>query len=410
MTDQAPDPPNRPNSTSRPDSNYGFRTRAVHAGQRLAPQTRAHATPIYATSTFGYDSAERGEQLFAGQQEGYFYSRLSNPTVQTLEQKLADLEGAAAAVAFSSGMAAASAILFSFLQSGDYVSYLTPLYGGSEGLLQEIVAKFGVTVQAASNLTQLEQQLASTGGKIKLVWLETPSNPTLQITDLQRAAQLCQAADSKLIVDNTFSTPYLTRPLEHGASIVYHSATKYLCGHGDALGGLVAGDTESMQQLRSHGLRHVGGSLGPFEAYLILRGLKTLPLRMQAHCQGALFLANELSQRGLRVHYPALSSHSGHRIAQQQMSGGYGGMLALDLGSQQAAMQFLNNLRLFTQAVSLGDVESLSTHPATTTHQLLGAEALETQGISQGLVRLSIGIEEPADLLDDILQALEQTT
>ncbi|ACO47179.1 PLP-dependent aspartate aminotransferase family protein [Deinococcus deserti] len=384
---------------------FGFRTRAVHAGHGLDPVTGAHAVPIYATSTFGYGSAERGARLFAGEESGYFYSRLSNPTVRAFEEKVASLEEAGDAVAFGSGMGAASAIALTFLKAGDEVAFMGPLYGGTEGLLRDILGRFDVRVHDVRDLDELRDVMNS---RTRLVWLETPTNPTLRVVDLQAASDIAHAAGALVVVDNTFSTPYLTRPLEHGADLVMHSATKYISGHGDVVAGVVAAGAELVAELRLHGLRHVGSVLAPFEAYLLLRGLKTLPLRMEAHCSGAQALATALlGHPGIQaVHYPGLPTHPGHELAGRQMKA-YGGLVSLDLGSQDAAFRFLNALKLFTQAVSLGDVESLSCHPASTTHQLLGEETLARQGVTPGLVRLSVGIEDPQDLIDDVLQALQ---
>ncbi|MBB5235810.1 trans-sulfuration enzyme family protein [Deinococcus budaensis] len=392
--------------STQPDRPAGFRTRAVHAGHGLDPATGAHAVPIYATSTFGYGSAERGGRLFAGEEQGYFYSRLSNPTVRAFEEKVASLEEAGDAVAFASGMGAASAIALTLLKTGDEVAFVGPLYGGTEGLLRDVLEKFGVTVREAHDVEQLR---ALVSGRTRLVWLETPTNPTIQIVDLRAASQVAHAAGALVVVDNTFSTPYLTRPLAHGADLVMHSATKYLGGHGDVIGGVVAASADLIADLRLHGLRHVGAVMGPFEAFLLLRGLKTLPLRMEAHCQGAAALAAALQGHPAvrALHYPGLPTHPGHAVAARQMRA-YGGLLSLDLGSRAAAFAFLDGLRLFTQAVSLGDVESLSCHPASTTHHLLGEETLARQGVTPGLVRLSVGIEDAEDLIRDVLGALER--
>ena len=383
-----------------------FRTRAVHAGHHPDPTTGAHVTPIYATSTFAYGSAERGQRLFAGEESGYFYSRLTNPTVRAFEEKLADLEGTEDAVAFASGMGAVSAIALTLLKPGDEVVFLAPLYGGTEGFLLEVAHKFGVTVHEALDETDLEAKLSA---QTRLVWLETPTNPRLGILDLARVARAAKGVGALTVVDNTFSTPYLTRPAEHGVDLVMHSATKYLGGHGDAIGGIVAGPAEVLAELRGLGLRHVGASLGPFEAYLFLRGMKTLPLRMDAHCAGAEALAEALRAHPAleALYYPGLSDHPGHAVARRQMRA-FGGLVSLDLGTSEAAMAFLNTLKLFTQAVSLGDVESLTCHPASTTHALLGSETLLRQGVTPGLVRLSVGIEEPGDLVEDVLSALEK--
>ena len=388
-----------------PARQRGFRTRAVHAGHGLDPATGAHATPIYATSTFGYGSAERGARLFAGEEQGYFYSRLTNPTVRAFEEKVASLEGLPDAVAFASGMGAVSAVCLTLLKPGDELIFIAPLYGGTTGFLTEVAAKFGVTVHEAADETAAE---ALCGPRTRLIWVETPTNPALNIVDLERVSRLARACGALSVADNTFSSPYLTRPAEHGVDVVMHSATKYLGGHGDAIGGVLAGPADLLADVRGVGLRHVGASLGPFEAYLFLRGLKTLPLRMDAHCAGAAELAAALDGHPAlhALHYPGLSRHPGHEVARRQMRA-FGGLLSLDLGSQAAAFTFLNSLTLFTQAVSLGDVESLSCHPGSTTHHLLGDEALLRQGVTPGLVRLSVGIEEPADLIDDVLSALD---
>lgn len=382
-----------------------FATRAVHAGHHPDPQTGAHVMPIYATSTFSYGSAERGARLFAGEEEGYFYSRLANPTVRAFEQKLANLEGTDEAVAFGSGMGAATAIALTFLKAGDEVAFIGPLYGGTEGLLNEVMSQFGVTTRSAGNLAELRGVVNE---KTKLVWLETPTNPTLQVVDLQAACEIAHGVGALVVVDNTFSTPYLTRPAEFGVDLVMHSATKYLSGHGDVIAGVVAGSAEHMGALRLHGLRHGGAALGPFEAHLLMRGMKTLALRMDAHCRNARAVAEALREHPAvrAVHYPGFADHQGHEVAAGQMLD-FGGLVSVDLGTQEAAFRFLNALKLFTQAVSLGDVESLSCHPASTTHQLLGAEVLERQGVTAGLVRLSVGIEDEQDLITDVQQALQ---
>ncbi len=381
-----------------------FRTRAVHVGSHPDPTTGAHVSPVYRTSTFSYGNFERGRRMFAGEEPGYVYSRIGNPTVRVFEEKVASLEGAEDAVAFASGMAAISAVAFTFLHPGDELVFLGPLYGGTEGLFFEVLTRFGVEVRDASGLPPAEWLSAKT----RLLYVETPTNPTLRINDLAQVGRLGRERGVLTVADNTFATPYLTRPLEHGVDLVLHSATKYLGGHGDTLGGVVAGPAEAMAELRAHGLRHVGGALGPEDAFLLMRGVKTLPLRMEAHCNGAEAVAAFLEQHPAvaRVYYPGLPSHPDHELAARQMDR-YGGMVALELtGGERAAQRFLDGLELFTQAVSLGDVESLATHPASTTHELLPAEVLERQGITPGLVRLSVGIEDPRDLIEDIEQAL----
>jgi methionine-gamma-lyase len=381
-----------------------FRTRAVHAGHHK-DSTGAHINPIYQTSTFGYGTFERGARLFSGEESGYIYSRIGNPTVRELELKLANLENAEDAIAFSSGMAAISALTMTVLKPGDELIYMGPLYGGTEGFFLDTLARYGIIILEAENTVELEQKLSS---RTKIVYLETPTNPTLKITDLQEVARVAHLHGAMAVTDNTFCTPYLTQPLEHGFDVVLHSMTKYLGGHGDAIGGVLAGSGELMMQVRMEGLRHLGGCLGPQEAYLFLRGIKTLPLRMEAHCDGAEKIAKHLlAKSGIKhVFYPGLESHPGHDIAKRQMRR-FGGMVSLELeGGRQAAQIFLDSLELFTQAVSLGDVESLASHPASTTHQLLSPELRAKEGVTDALVRLSIGIEDPADLIADIEQAL----
>ncbi len=385
-----------------------LRTRAVHAGHHPDPQTGAHVVPIYSTSTFAYGSFARGERLFAGEEPGYIYGRIGNPTVRAFEEKLAALEGAQEAVAFASGMAAISALCNTLLAPGDEIVYLAPLYGGTEGYFLETLTRFGVRVRDAGSVENLPNIVSAA---TKLIYFETPTNPTLRIYDLAAVAQIARARGVLTVVDNTFATPYLTRPLEHGIDLVLHSATKYIGGHGDCLAGVLAGPKELIEAVRAEGLRHIGATLGAFEGYLMLRGLKTLPLRMEAHCEGAAKVAEYLSAHPAvrRVHYPGLSAHPGHEVAKRQMQG-FGGLVSIELASKQAAAIFLDGLKLFTQAVSLGDVESLATHPASTTHQLLPPEIRELHGVADTLVRLSVGIEDPQDLIADLAQALNQVT
>jgi methionine-gamma-lyase len=385
-----------------------FRTRAVHSGQHPDQETGAHATPIYSTSTFALGSFERSARLFSDEEKGNIYGRTANPTTKAFENKLADLEGAEAAIALSSGMGAISALMLSLLQPGDEVVYLAPLYGGTEAFFFESLNKFGIATTDAISVENLEATLSPA---TRLIYLETPTNPNLRIYDLAAIAAIAKARGILTAVDNTFATPYLTRPLEHGIDLVLHSATKYIGGHGDTLGGVLAGPLEIINKVRVEGLRHGGATLGAFEAFLLMRGLKTLPLRMEAHCAGALQVAQFLKNHPAvkKVHYPGLPEHPGHAVAERQMLA-FGGMVSLDLGSKEAAGKFLNSLGLFVQAVSLGDVDSLASHPASTTHNGLPAELLKRHGVTEGLVRLSIGIEDPEDLVEDLQQALDKAT
>lgn len=383
-----------------------LRTRAVHAGQHPDPATGAITTPIVQTTAFALGTLEQGAALFAGQADGYRYSRFANPTVAALEAKLADLESAAAAVAFASGTAACSSLLLGLLQPGDELVFLGPLYGGTEGLLRGMGERWGIKVVDA---TASGLQAALTPAT-RMVWVETLTNPTLRLHDLAEVARLARAHGAISVADNTFCTPMLARPLEQGIDLVLHSMTKYLGGHGDATGGIVAGRADQVGAVRKTGLGHVGGNLAPAEAFLFLRGIKTLPLRMAAHCEGALAVAQFLqSHPAVRtVHYPGLPSHPQHGLACRQLQGGFGGMVTFELerGERAEAARVLNRLQLFTQAVSLGDVDSLACHPASTTHSFVSPAARAAAGVGEGMIRLSVGIEHPDDLVADLGQAL----
>lgn len=383
-----------------PDS---FATLAVRAGQAPAEPVGPHATPIYQTSTFLLGSVERGSRLFDGQEDGDLYSRIGNPTVRAAEEKLAALEGAEAAIAFGSGMGAIAAFFLSTLRQGDEVLYLGPLYGGTRGLLHDLLPRFGVTARAVDD----DDLAAAVGPDTKLIYAESPTNPTLAIHDLARVGAVAAEHGLLSAVDNTFSTPYLTRPIELGIDVVIHSATKYLGGHGDLLAGFVAGPAELLAEVRGEGLRHVGSVLDPHTAFLLLRGMKTLHLRMAAHCHNARAVAQALRElpNVTRVHYPGFSDHPRHDVAAGQMRD-FGGMVSVEFeGGREAAAEFLDSLELIDHAVSLGDVASLACVPAASTHQLLPAEVRQAAGITDGLVRISVGIEDPADLVEDVRQA-----
>jgi len=385
-----------------------LRTRAVHAGQHPDPGTGAIATPISQTTAFGYGTLEQGAAIFAGEAPGYRYSRFANPTVAALEAKMADLEGAQAAVAFASGTAATSSVLLGLLKPGDEIAFLGPLYGGTEGLFRQLGERFGIRVVDATQ----QGLAASLTPATRMVWVETLTNPSLRLHDLAEVAAIAKARGVLTVADNTFCTPCLARPLEHGIDLAMHSMTKYLGGHGDATGGIVAGSVALVASVRKTGLSHVGGNLSPQEAFLFLRGIKTLPLRMAAHCEGAAAVAHFLAGHpAVRVvHYPGLASHPQHALARRLLQGGFGGMVAFELvrNERSAAATMLNQLQLFTQAVSLGDVDSLACHPASTTHSFVTAEARAQNGITEGLIRLSVGIEHPDDLIADLEHALRQ--
>lgn len=398
MTTQIPPTPD-------PSHAWGFRTLAVHAGQAPDPGTGAIATPIVATSAFAYDDFDAGVSRFNGDAPGYVYSRFANPTVATFERKMALLEGAPAAVGFASGMAAISASLIGLLSAGDTVACVGTLYGGTDGVMRTLLPRLGIGVRHFATVEGLREGLP-TGTRI--VYVETPSNPTLEVIDLEQVAQVARRAGAISIADNTFATPYLTRPRALGIDVVVHSATKFISGHGDATGGAAVGSVELMNAIRSAGMGQLGGCLSPHEAAMLLRGLKTLPLRVQAACASAHALAHGLDRHPAveRVYYPGLGDHPGHAVAARQMRH-FGSILAFDLrGGREAARHFLDRLCIVTQAVSVGDADSLACHPASTTHRGMPEAVRRANGVSDALVRMSIGIEDVQDLQADVVQAL----
>jgi len=376
-----------------------FSTAAIHAGQGPDPATGATIVPIYQTSTF--------TQSGPGEHLGYEYSRSGNPTRTALETCLAALEGAAHGMAFASGLAAETAVL-SLLGPGDHVVAAEDLYGGTVRLLDRIVAPLGIAVTYVDS-TDLEAVRVAFGPSTRLVWVESPSNPLLHITDIAAVAGIAHAGHAQLVVDNTFATPYLQRPLEHGADVVVHSTTKYIGGHSDVVGGAVLTSDPEIHARVAFYQNAAGGVPGPFDAWLTLRGLKTLAARMRQHEENARVIAEYLDGRaGVEaVHYPGLPSHPGHDLAARQMDG-FGGMVSVRLrGGRRAADAFLRALRVFSLAESLGGVESLACYPAEMTHASLSAAERERRGVSGGLVRLSVGIEDVEDLLEDVERALD---
>jgi methionine-gamma-lyase len=390
------------------DERRSFATLAVRAGQRPDPVTGAHATPIYQSSTYLLQSVEFGARRSAGGQARDSYSRAGNPTVRATEEKLAALESAEAAVAFASGMGAIAAVFLSHLRPGDEVLTLGPIYSDTHVLLSTLLAEYGVS----SRRIEPHELDATIAPATKLVYVETPGNPTLSIVDLAAVADMARRHGVLTVADNTFSSPYVTRPLELGIDIVVHSATKYLGGHGDLLAGFAAGSHASMAPVRATGLRLVGASLDPLAAYLLLRGMRTLHLRMAAHCSNAAAVARALVDAPAvsSVLYPGLPHHPGHEVARGQMHA-FGGMVSLDFATGRAgAKAFIEALRVFDHAVSLGDVFSLACVPSTTTHVGLTPAQRARDGIGDGLVRLSVGIEDEADLVTDVLQAAHEAS
>jgi cystathionine beta-lyase/cystathionine gamma-synthase len=377
--------------------NARFSTRCLHAGQEPDPATGAIVTPIYQTSTYVQEAL--------GRHKGYEYARTQNPTRAALENNLAAIESGKAAFAFASGMAAINAVA-SALTSGDHVVVSENVYGGTFRLFDRILSRYHVTFSYV-DLTDVDAAARAFTPATKMLFVETPSNPVMRLTDLAAAADLAHRRGAKLVVDNTFASPVLQRPLELGADLVVHSTTKYLNGHSDSVGGaVIAVHDDDIEWLRFT-QNAAGAILSPFDSWLVLRGTKTLPLRMAAHSANGLVLAEFLAghPKVREVHYPGLPSHPQHALARRQMSG-YGGMLACDLGSLEAARSVLDNVHLMALAESLGGVETLISHPASMTHAAVPREHRMALGITDGLVRISVGVEDVEDLKEDLQQAL----
>lgn len=385
----------------------GFNTMAIHAGQKPCPVTGAHVAPIYQTSTFVFKNVDQGSRRFSGEEEGYIYSRLGNPTQSDLEEKMAILDKGEAAIATGSGMAAISTVLMTLLQCGDHIVADQTLYGCTHSFLKDILPRYGVEVTFAdfSDLDMVKKAIKST---TKVVYLETPANPTLKIIDLKEVSQITKKLGIKLVVDNTFMTPFLQRPLELGADLVVYSATKYIGGHGDVIAGIIVGSKELINYIKIPYFKDFGGIISPFDAWLLLRGLKTLGLRMERHCSNGQKVADFLKNHQLveKVYYPGHPNHPGHDIAKKQMDG-FGGMISFELkGGFDAGTTLMNNVSLISLAVSLGCVDSLIEHPASMTHSPLPKEDRLIAGISDSFVRISVGLENVEDIIFDLNQAL----
>lgn len=386
----------------------GFSSRAIHHGYDPTENHGALTPPMHMASTFAFDSAEQGGAIFAGEQPGYFYSRISNPTLDLLEQRIATLEGADAGVATASGMGAITAVMWTLLSAGDEIVTDKTLYGCTFAFFRHGLTKFGVKVTHV-DLTDPSALKAAMNDRVKLVYFETPANPNMRLVDIAAISEVAHARGAQVVVDNTYATPAITRPVELGADVVVHSATKYLGGHGDLVGGLVVGSAETMQRVRLEGLKDMTGAvMSPFTATLIMRGLKTLALRMERHSKTALEVARwlEAQPQVAAVHYPGLESFGHHALARRQMALP-GGMIAFDLaGGYDQGIRFMNRLNMIVRAVSLGDAETLVQHPASMTHSTYTAEERTAHGIGEGLLRLSIGLEDAEDIFADLEQAL----
>ena len=390
----------------------GFATRAIHHGYDPLAYHGALNPPVFLTATYGFATSASGSERFAGNEEGFVYSRVGNPTVAVLESRLAALEGGEAALATASGMGALTAVLWSLLKAGDGIVADKTLYGCTFSLLEHQLTRFGITTRFA-DLTDPENLRAALAPDTRLVILETPSNPNMRIVDLAAIAGICARAGVLLLVDNTYCTPYLQRPIELGADIVIHSATKYLGGHGDLIAGAVVARNEHIDLFRFVGVKDMTGAvMSAFDAFMILRGLKTLNLRMDRHCETATRLAHDLEAHPTvaRVFYPGLDSHPQRALAARQMKA-MGGMIALELkGGLEAGRRFMDAVRLATRAVSLGDAETLVQHPASMTHATYDPEERARHAITDGLIRLSVGLEDYDDLKGDLMQALDRAS
>jgi O-succinylhomoserine sulfhydrylase len=382
------------------------RTRLVHGGSRRSDFGET-SEALFLTSGFRYLRAEDAADRFADRAPGYTYSRVANPTVRMFEERLASLEGAEDAAATATGMAAVHAALVSQLAAGDRVVAARLLFGSCHYILTELLPRFGVEVTLVDG-ADLDAWAAALAAPARLVFFETPGNPTLELIDIAAVAELAHRAGARVIVDNVFATPVLQRPLELGADLVVYSATKHIDGQGRCLGGAILCDRTLRAEVLQPYLKHTGPALSPFNAWVLLKGLETLDLRMHQHCQSALAVARFLAEHpGVAdLRYPGLASHPQHALAGRQMSAG-GGIVAVRTGDGQArAFAVLNRLKLIAISNNLGDAKSLITHPATTTHQRFSAAERARLGISDDLLRLSVGLEDPADLIEDLDQAL----
>ncbi|MGD8453867.1 MAG: PLP-dependent aspartate aminotransferase family protein [Phycisphaerae bacterium] len=385
-------------------------TLAVHAGIRRHEYYPA-VPPIFQTSTFGFESAEQGAALFAGKSKGYIYSRMGNPTVESAEDAVAALEGAHKGLACASGMAAIHTALAALVKSGEHIVCSEAVYGPTCTLVNSVLAEFGIesTMVDSSDFEAVRQAMRP---NTKVIYIETPANPTLVITDLEAVAKLAHDQGALLVVDNTFMSPILQQPLRFGADVVVHSLTKFLNGHADVVGGMIVVKDEPMYSRMRRALNHFGGVLPPMESFLVHRGVKTLALRMQRHSQNAQKIAEHLESHPQVewVKYPGLKSHPQYALAQKQMSGP-GAIISFEVrGGIDAGRAVMNNVGLWMLAVSLGGVESLIQHPASMTHASMGAEARQQAHITDGLVRLSVGIENVDDLIADLDKALRASS
>lgn len=386
-----------------------FNTRAIHSHHQHEKIYGAHTTPIYQTSTFIFENADQGGRRFSGNEEGYIYTRLGNPNMTEVGMRIANLEGTEKGLVTSSGMSAVSTTLMRHLSNGDHIIASDCLYGCSFGFITEVLPQYGIEVDTI-DLTNEEQLLKTIKDNTKVIYFETPANPTLKIIDIKKVTNIAKSKNIKVVVDNTFMTPYLQRPIELGADVVIHSATKYIGGHGDVIAGIIVGRSEDIDNIAFPYLKDFGGNGSPFDSWLLMRGIKTLGLRMERHCANAQKVAEYLEKHPkiAKVYYPGLESFKGKEIADKQMKG-YGGIIAFEMKDGfDAGKKLMDSVNMISLAVSLGTVDTLIQHPASMTHSPIPKEEREKGGITDGLVRLSIGIEDVEDILSDLDNALER--
>jgi methionine gamma-lyase len=384
----------------------GFSTRALHTEDHEKPM-HTHAFPIFQTSTFYFDSPEEGADAFGGKTSAHMYTRIGNPTVEGLEKVVANLEETDESVAFSSGMAAITGATLPFLKTGDHIIFGDTLYGPAIHLFGDVYTRFGIE-QTICDTSKVENVVKAIKENTKIVYLETPANPTNKISDIQALVEVAKKVGALLVVDSTFATPYFQKPVSLGADLVVHSLTKYLNGHGDVVGGIVSGRKDVISKVRLW-RKDTGAILAPLDSFLVLRGVKTLAVRMEKHNENAIHVAKFLKEHPkiMSVLHPMFEDFPGHEVAKKQMTG-YGSTFSFELESYEKAKELLKKLHLCTLAVSLGNVDTLIEHPASMTHASVPPEVMKQQGMTLEMVRISVGIEEVEDIIEDLRQALEK--
>jgi len=388
--------------------NLGFSTKQVHAGE-FEDQFGSATVPIYQTSTFKFKNAQHGADCFSGVSDGYIYTRIANPTIRALEKNIAELENGYDGIATSSGMSAVTSIYMALLDAGSHIISTASVYGPARGVLEQDFSRFGVEATFV-NTSNLDEIISSIKPNTKVLYIETPSNPTMELTDIKECAEIAKKHNLVLVVDNTFSTPYLQKPLDLGADVVFHSVTKFINGHADIVGGIIITKEADLYKKIRHSMVYMGCNMDPHQAYLVLRGVKTLSLRVERNQENAMKVARFLETHPKIdwIKYPGLESHPQFELAKKQMSG-FGSMISFGVkGGFESGKKLMDNVHLATLAVSLGGVETLIQHPASMTHAAVSKAEKLKAGITDDLVRFSVGIEDIDDIIDDLKQALEK--